>query len=230
MSTGNTYVVISGATDGSVAFWDLTETTEAFMQRLASISLDKLVNCPTRPRTGRGSQGGRWWRSLGSGISRNRQRNGLLSGIVEQESIQKMLDSPIDASESENNATGRSLEISELHPMHILNGFHQSGVNCLHVSEVPPSEHPDVGSLCQLVSGGDDQAVCCLRFEIQSRSTDPDRNILIPDVGETIVKSEYITEFLPKKLIEGKNHTIKIISQEKVDSAHSSAVKGGLCI
>ncbi|KAI4319911.1 hypothetical protein MLD38_033452 [Melastoma candidum] len=234
-SSRNSYMVISGSTDGSVAFWDLTKTIDSFMQRLANISLDKLVNCPKRPRTGRGSQGGRWWRSLGGGISRNRQRNSLAPENVEQKPDEKILEhfaseaSPsanCAACESESKFADFALEISEVHPMHILNGFHQSGANCLHVSRVPPSEHPDVGSLYQLVSGGDDQAVCCLRFEIKSLSTDPDRNLLSPDTGELIVKSEDKTELPQKRQIGRKSHSVKIISQEKVCSAHSSAVKG----
>ncbi|XP_062084393.1 uncharacterized protein LOC133790668 isoform X2 [Humulus lupulus] len=65
------YVVISGATDGSVAFWDISESIDTFMCRVSVLHVEKFIDCQKRPRTGRGSQGGRWWRSLGRSMSKN---------------------------------------------------------------------------------------------------------------------------------------------------------------
>ncbi|KAF3789136.1 hypothetical protein EJ110_NYTH19335 [Nymphaea thermarum] len=60
----NFYLVASGSTDGNIIFWDLTETVRSFMLWVSEIQPEKLIDCNRRPRTGRGSQGGRWWRSL----------------------------------------------------------------------------------------------------------------------------------------------------------------------
>ena len=71
--------MISGATDGSIAFWDLTGSIEAFMQRVSTLHVEKFIDCQKRPRTGRGSQGGRWWRSLSSSLSKRRVGSGLVT-------------------------------------------------------------------------------------------------------------------------------------------------------
>ena len=65
---GSLYMVISGSTDGSIAFWDLTKDVEDFMHQVSSLQIKDYIDCQRRPRTGRGSQGGRWWRGLGSHV------------------------------------------------------------------------------------------------------------------------------------------------------------------
>ena len=66
--TGRVYLVLSGSTDGSITFWDRTESVENFVRYVSNSKVDKHIDCQKRPRTGRGSQGGRWWKALGSGV------------------------------------------------------------------------------------------------------------------------------------------------------------------
>ena len=78
------YLVISGSTDGSVAFWDLTESVENFVRSVSNSLVDKHIDCQKRPRTGRGSQGGRWWKALGSGVStKNPGDNSITARTIE---------------------------------------------------------------------------------------------------------------------------------------------------
>uniref|UniRef100_A0A803M7A0 Transducin/WD40 repeat-like superfamily protein n=1 Tax=Chenopodium quinoa TaxID=63459 RepID=A0A803M7A0_CHEQI len=69
MMTKNIYIIISGSTDGSIAFWDVTKSIETFMQRVSSLHLEKSIDFQKRPRTGRGSQGGRWWKSVDAALN-----------------------------------------------------------------------------------------------------------------------------------------------------------------
>ncbi|KAI7748445.1 hypothetical protein M8C21_007603 [Ambrosia artemisiifolia] len=62
--TKSVFTVISGSTDGSIAIWDVTETVQTFMQKVSNLKKEDCRNFQRRPRTGRGSQGGRQWRSL----------------------------------------------------------------------------------------------------------------------------------------------------------------------
>ncbi|KAF8008258.1 hypothetical protein BT93_K2049 [Corymbia citriodora subsp. variegata] len=228
---GNVYVVVSGATDGSIAFWDLTESVEAFMRRLSDIHLEKLMDCQKRPRTGRGSQGGRWWRSL-SKIARKelpisdhvnmkaiKELNGKLTGGVACGSSSSMLDA---SSELDSNAANSSFEIIEVNPFHVLNGVHQSGVNCLHVCETKHGQSSYGRFLYQLVSGGDDQALHLLKFEVLVQPL-----VQFPDVPSSDIRNSILMEeFLCDEQNQKTKCTIEFISQEKIASAHNSAVKG----
>ncbi|KAI6672617.1 hypothetical protein NL676_000523 [Syzygium grande] len=228
---GNVYVVVSGATDGSIAFWDLTESVEAFMRRLSNIHLEKLMDCQKRPRTGRGSQGGRWWRSL-SKVARAEQPisdpvtvkaikepNGKLTGGVASGSSSSMLDA---SPELDSNASNSSFEINEVNPIHVLNGVHQSGVNCLHVCETKLGQSSNGHFLYQLVSGGDDQALHILEFEVLVQTPVQDPVVPSSDNSNSIL----VEEFLHDEHNQKTEWTIEFISQEKIAYAHNSAVKG----
>ncbi|XP_039161352.1 WD repeat-containing protein 6 isoform X2 [Eucalyptus grandis] len=228
---GNVYVVISGATDGSIAFWDLTESVEAFMRRLSNIHLEKFMDFQKRPRTGRGSQGGRWWRSLSKIACKEqpindpftakaiKELNRKLTGGVACGSSSSMLDA---SPELDSNAANSSFEIIEVNPFHVLNGVHQSGVNCLHVCETKQGQSSDGRFLYQLVSGGDDQALHLLKFEVLVQPP-----VQVPDVPNSDIRNSILVEeFLLDEQNQKTKCTIEFISQEKIASAHNSAVKG----
>lgn len=238
----NLYIVISGATDGSIVFWDLTGSIEAFMERLSTLHLERLIDCQKRPRTGRGSQGGRWWRSLnsrfpkkppgsGSGTAKTRDEpNGNViyddschssssfdgsSHCTRPSSQASENDSPELDKDSADNAT---IVIPEINPLHVLNKIHQSGVNCLHVSEAKRNQSSDGRFMYHIISGGDDQALHCLTFEVLSRSLTPDPEIMT-------VKYDPSLEVHPDE--KQKNiYVIKFTYRDNIASGHSSAVKG----
>lgn len=228
---GNVYVVISGATDGSIAFWDLTESVEAFMRRLSNIHLEKFMDCQKRPRTGRGSQGGRWWRSLSKIACKEQPINDPVTAKAIKELNRKLTggvacgssSSMLDASpELDSNAANSSFEIIEVNPFHVLNGVHQSGVNCLHVCETKHGQSSDGRFLYQLVSGGDDQALHLLKFEVLVQPP-----VQVPDVPNSDIRNSILVEeFLLDEQNQKTKCTIEFISQEKIASAHNSAVKG----
>ncbi|CAN1236319.1 WD repeat-containing protein 6 [Linum grandiflorum] len=199
----NAYVAISGATDGSIAFWDLTASVEAFVHQLSSFDEEKLTNCRTRPRTGRGSQGGRWWRSLTTRVP-NKAQMGSSVELGAQETTNDDMEGSSDASAS----------VQEICHLHILRGVHQSGVNCLRVSDTLRGQMSDNSFQFSLISGGDDQALHCLKFCVSLESTSNDSN------GQALMN--------PVEHIQGriKQHNIRFLDQHKINSAHSSAVKG----
>lgn len=106
-TNGDRYVIISGATDGSITFWDLTQSINSFMQLVAEIQPQTLIDCQTRPKTGRGSCGGRKWRSL-TNYSSNQE-------------------------EEHAHQNKSANDLAEIEPLFIFGCVHQSGVNCLHV-------------------------------------------------------------------------------------------------
>ncbi|KAL4572190.1 hypothetical protein LXL04_018959 [Taraxacum kok-saghyz] len=171
------YIVISGSTDGSIAFWDVTETVETFMRKVEDCKED-CNKFQTRPCTGRGSQGGRRrWRTL-----------------------DKDIQDPISSSSSLDLGCCTSQEIIDMiRPLHVVKNVHQSGVNCLHVSDVRRCES---SFSCNLISGGDDQALHSLTFDVMGMG-----------MGNH------------SSLLENK-YQIVFSDPDKIASAHSSAVKG----
>ncbi|KAK4749758.1 hypothetical protein SAY87_027207 [Trapa incisa] len=214
----NIYILISGATDGSIVFWDLTGSVKAFMEHLSTLHLENLIDCQKRPRTGRGSQGGRWWRSLNSRFPKKH----VDAKSQEKSKVNKLCGAPSSFDDSNGHARSSSqdmengsprlekssvdnsaLEISEIYPLSVLHSIHQSGVNCLHVSEGKPHQITDGHFMYHLVSGGDDQALHCLTWEVlpQSLTDDPDEK----------KKTKCV---------------IKFMYRDRIASGHSSAVKG----
>ncbi|TQE01350.1 hypothetical protein C1H46_013030 [Malus baccata] len=112
---GSMYILISGATDGSIALWDLMKSIQAFVklcQYLITVSSQAIDTA------------------------------------------------------SEVNAYDSSSDIYEISPLAVFENIHQSGVNSLHVSGVEGCRSPEIGFLYNLISGGDDQALSCLTFEL----------------------------------------------------------------
>lgn len=243
---GSVYYVISGATDGSIAFWDLTESVEAFVQRVSTLQVDKFIDCQRRPRTGRGSQGGRWWRTLSR--TKPKEKTGCNSNIVKSgeegaycDTLNHATCSVSTKSNEMGNGTVKALhntfseqelklvdsasEIREIWPIHVMSNVHQSGVNCLHVSEMKNCQRNDCDFQFCVVSGGDDQAIHCLRLDLSLLSIAPDSKIIAPDVVSSVTESENVKIiYYGQKL--NQNYRIRIFNHYRVPSAHGSAIKG----
>ena len=235
---GNVYVAVSGSTDGSIAFWDLTDSVEAFMQWVSVCNVEKFFDCQKRPRSGRGSQGGRWWRSLSSGLSKKRQHGGVVSSKAKDETngVSSLPNGSGDSEmvcsqtmqtgspESEIQTDNSSVEICEIQPLRLLQNIHQSGVNCLHVSEMKGGQNTDSCHVYSVVSGGDDQALRHLTVELSLKSINSDNGIVTPDTRHLVPEPGYEKDIDFQSW--SKNYGIRFLNYEKISSAHSSSVKG----
>ncbi|XP_021812748.1 uncharacterized protein LOC110755775 isoform X3 [Prunus avium] len=244
---GSLYILISGATDGSIAFWDLTRSVQAFMQLVSVLDVEKFIDCQKRPRTGRGSQGGRQWRSLGGSMSKNRLGAGSATVKSGEETDHNLLDRVMDGTsemlndyersrktssqatdtaslDSEVNACDSSSDICEISPLYVFKNIHQSGVNSLHVSDVEGCQSPEIGFLYNLISGGDDQALSCLRFELSVSASDSEFENMTLDVRKSVTQLGNAKNFIHSS--QDKNYWIRFLNHDIVPSAHSSAVKG----
>lgn len=206
---------MSGSTDGSITIWNLTETVLGFMQLISEAHPHMSIDCQRRPRTGRGSQGGRRrWRSLANHSLKKRAGDKsppdgnnpstpyateISSETCGVENTHNTVHEGSDGSNSEMPSSTQSCDIPELMPILLLPGVHQSGVNCLHISYSATDK-----SYC-IISGGDDQAVQCFGFTVGS----------LEDCSTTTAR-----------LNLHDNSTLKILYQHNVPSAHSAAVKG----
>lgn len=204
------YLLISGATDGSIGFWDVTKCVEAFVKQVSSIHIEKYIDCQLRPRTGRGSQGGRKWKLLGSKISKRAQENSNSVGEAAEEDPASSLELTNDhPQENGKNEDADSLpETSEIKTSHVVKNAHQSGVNCLHVSRSNSSPSYGNGLMFNVISGGDDQALHCLSFNILSSSNNRATISEIMDLNQT------------------PSYRIMLTDRGGIASAHSSAIKG----
>ncbi|GLT50571.1 hypothetical protein SLA2020_240490 [Shorea laevis] len=242
---GSMYIVISGATDGSIAFWDITKSVEAFFQWTSILHAEKFIDCQKRPRTGRGSQGGRQWKSLNrivsekgfGGNSATKKAGdeddskllhatcGISTKLLDQES------SMTDCPQAANGALigmeniNSSPEICEVRPIHVMKNVHQSGVNCLHVSEMD-CQSSGYDFLFNVVSGGDDQALHCLRFCLSLLSRDLDSQIWYPERTKSTIETENTQKFTHYSQNQTHSYQIVFFNHHRITSAHSSAVKG----
>lgn len=244
IQVGNAYVVISGSTDGCVTFWDLTDSVEAFMQRVSVCDVEKLFDCQKRPRTGRGSQGGRQWRFYSRGLSKKRQDNNLATSKVKNKSgsinsTTNLTSSVPNKSEDnntvcsqamhaaspelENKTDNSSAEICEIQPLRLLKNVHQSGVNCLHVSEIKGGQNNDSSRMYSIVSGGDDQSLHHIVVELSPKATNFD-GILTPHITHLATEPEYVKDTNFQN--QSRSYEIRFLNSEKFPSAHSSSVKG----
>ncbi|XP_020255003.1 uncharacterized protein LOC109831932 isoform X2 [Asparagus officinalis] len=244
--SGNSYIIVSGSTDGSITFWDITETIDGFMQRTLELRLEMLMGCQRRPQTGRGSQGGRWWKSLKHQPSQKNARVSVTAteAAGDNHNGQGTKQVPVDPSSfgrsdsaknqttSQPNSNIASSEIHQVWPLHILNSVHQSGVNCLHVSERMDCLLSKSETYC-LVSGGDDQAVNYLVFDLtrktmksDSCSSEPtEKSNRMPDCVTGRESGSIFTEKCSSHSMHN-HYQLRVHYRDKVDSAHSSAVKG----
>ena len=213
---GDRYIIVSGSTDGSITLWDLTDTIHGFMQLVSETQPHMVIDCQKRPKTGRGSQGGRRrWRSLannsvkkGNEEALHPSENNLNTSCASTESSHETSGAEENEVIHTENTTSsvQSCEIPEVQPMQVFSGVHQSGVNCLHVSEMRRScSTTGMSSYC-IISGGDDQAVQCFVFTLGSLQQGCSRNTA--------------------NLSSPTSDALKILCQHTVPSAHGSAVKG----
>ncbi|GAB4841817.1 hypothetical protein Ancab_022553 [Ancistrocladus abbreviatus] len=234
----NLYVVISGSTDGSIAFWDISESVESFLWRVSSLHLEKSINSQKRPRTGRGSQGGRWWRSIDIAVREKKQ--GGCSAILDGTSNSRCnmhLATSSESLNSEDSATSfshvtqdvppmleanpddSSVKLCEITPFHILHNVHHAGVNCLSVSGCGSCQSLERGFLYNIVSGGDDQALTFYRFDFVPAETSFNFVDLRAD-SEPESSRNTVNQY------RSQSYRMRFLYQNKVVSAHSSAVKG----
>ncbi|XP_012082975.1 uncharacterized protein LOC105642679 isoform X2 [Jatropha curcas] len=240
---GNVYIVISGATDGSIALWDLTDSIESFMRLLSTLDEQKLISSQTRPRTGRGSQGGRWWRSLSSKPKKKLPVGSVAPRVEDRTNCnsvdhamseastsdplgcttfcaQVMPDKPLEPEMKTVNSTP---EICEIQPLHVLSSIHQSGVNCLHVSDIRDPCSCDSNFFFSVISGGDDQSLHCLKFDL---SICRDSEIITPEVINLFGRPESIKNSIHLSQCQDKKYRIRFLYHDRISSAHSSAIKG----
>lgn len=157
----------------------MTDAVEDFMEHVSMFEPGKYIDYRTRPRTGRGSQGGRLWKSLPQQKTQNVHGDTVLradmqkstgdisshcNGIaLEEHSSKKAIDSGCDFKS----------KFWEISPLYVMNTVHQSGVNCLSVSRIKHSQHPNWQSVFVVLSGGDDQALNNVLFGVSPQCTGP---------------------------------------------------------
>lgn len=210
------------------------------MRQISGLELENCMEFQKRPRTGRGSQGGRRWRHVDNHSANKKPEHTILR---ETANIQIV---PDGCSDMENHVVGTSeSSVSEqsnqamffsgrekdnlspkttvLMAVKVLDKIHQSGVNCLWVSGTKDHSLLDFISSFYVVSGGDDQAINCLRCDLEINPTRENSQILNGNIHCTIVPvgmSNSSHHFLIQ------NHQMQVLYLDKVTSAHNSAVKG----
>lgn len=167
------------------------------MQKVSAFVKEGCSNFQKRPRTGRGSQGGRQWRSLD--ISKEKPKT-----------LENIEDNTRDQPSSN---LGSSQETDMIWPLHVIKNGHQSGVNCLHVSEAVKDSKSRFS--CNVISGGDDQAVHCYYFKVMGP--------LLDHYSDNKPTSETHED---KNCKKEKKYQIVFSHTDQIASAHSSAVKG----
>ncbi|WOL19113.1 WD repeat-containing protein 6 isoform X2 [Canna indica] len=237
---GNAYFLISGSTDGSITFWDLTEAVESFMQLVLDVQPQMFIDCQRRPKTGRGSQGGRWWRSLinlysgKNGINNNNDLNSRENEHETSSTAENDLMSHPSSTQFRSVIPRRPsnipCDLREIQPLCVFSSVHQSGVNCLHVSEMKKSQHSKSEVDYCIISGGDDQSLHVLGFSLQVEPTEENsvhdqstsrRIHIVSATSDKLTGSCFFSSCSVDRHIK-----LRILLQNRVLSAHSSAVKG----
>ncbi|XP_060217545.1 uncharacterized protein LOC132644899 isoform X2 [Lycium barbarum] len=243
---GNRYIIISGSTDGCIAIWDLTDHVENFMRQLSAFQLGKGLDSQRRPRTGRGSQGGRQWRLLRSQVSnkitgdeqlsevpvlKGKPDNGFCATTVPG-TDKNVQDHALGGNShsventdvvSPDTSTGIKEVLQKACPLHVFKDVHQSGVNCLHVSDINGPEVSDRRSTFYVLSGGDDQSLNCLRLDFALTSMGQSSESSTLEQNSTTASQNVGGDVHNYQV---GNHDIKFMLHDKITSAHSSAVKG----
>lgn len=234
-------MAITGSTDGTIAIWDLTECVENFMRQTSGLQMENLKEFQKRPRTGRGSQGGRWWRSIDGHNAKKKPFEGKTCmdfvPVGRTDSSNEMESRTSETSLSEKGSAHFTVQVdkqdssiperrnvdllpekSVLAPLKILDSVHQSGINCLYVSDIKDLRPSDSRFSFYVVSGGDDQAINCLRCDLE---VNPKGEIQsIRSTSPQVAINNYDHHFLIQ------NHQMHVLCLDKIISAHSSAVKG----
>ncbi|KAL3689810.1 hypothetical protein R1sor_016119 [Riccia sorocarpa] len=223
----DTYLVLTGATNGNIALWDLTTTVIKHMNSGEALGVQEAVSSVLRPLTGRGSQGGRR-RKTREELKLVKKSEAQLVKKPECEAPKSDSEvstltnsiSTYDSSETQGQDTTAAMEkdprIPALSLIQEIQGAHQSGVNCMSVARL--QQAADNSSCAELVyiviSGGDDQAIHLAAVRLVTSpyplSADSEGKRKFED---TLQRTE---QFLD----------LKFLSHRKIPCAHSSAVKG----
>ncbi|XP_059311756.1 LOW QUALITY PROTEIN: uncharacterized protein LOC132063295 [Lycium ferocissimum] len=242
---GNRYIIISGSTDGCIAIWDLTDHVENFMRQLSAFQIGKGLDSQKRPRTGRGSQGGRQWRSLRSQVSNKITGDEQLSEVpvlkgkpdngfgattvpgtdknVQHHALGGNSHSVENTDLVSPDTSTGMWKLQKACPLHVFEDVHQSGVNCLHVSDINGHEVSDRRSTFYVLSGGDDQSLNCLRLDFSLTSMGQSSESSTLEQNSTTTSQNVGGDVHNYQV---GNHDIKFMLHDKITSAHSSAVKG----
>ncbi|KAJ8573664.1 hypothetical protein K7X08_010175 [Anisodus acutangulus] len=244
---GSRYIIISGSTDGSIAFWDLTDHVENFMRQLSAIQIGKGLDSQKRPHTGRGSQGGQQWRSLGSQVSNKKTGDEQLSEVPVSKGKPDNGFCATAVPGTEKNVQHHALRrishsVENTHvfspdictvikevlqkaccPLHVFKDVHQSGVNCLHVSDINGPEVSDRRFTFYVLSGGDDQSLSCLRLDFSLTAMRQSSESSTLEQNSTTSSQNGGGDFHNYQV---GNHDVKFMLHDKITSAHSSAVEG----
>lgn len=203
------YMVFSGATDGSIALWNVTDIVSEFCHKQLGKGYEKVH----RPPSGRGSQGGRRWklskRQKGDQVKSFNEELGEEASLMDSNETLEDFFSHISLGYDSDVglASYWGLDLAKegftdpytLSPEFLLPSAHQSGVNSLFASTVKEENHTQqMGHMWIVVSGGDDQALHVATF--------------------TVNKSYNSSANTKSKVV--------CLIKESILSAHSSAIKG----
>ena len=99
------------------------------------------------------------------------------------------------------NSDDSPSEKCKIRPLHILNNVHQSGVNCLHASDIQDCHSSRGGFLLNIIlSGGDDQALYYLRFELSLSATVTNNDFIPPHAAQNPLLDCLLTTLNTKRL------------------------------
>ncbi|KAI5063151.1 hypothetical protein GOP47_0021698 [Adiantum capillus-veneris] len=193
------FMVFSGATDGSIAIWDVTDTVLEFCHKQLGQGNQRMF----RPPSGRGSQGGRRWKlSRHHDIDQKQVSSGEHSTKTDISKHCEEVSNNVDCHshvETMQAADQAFIYPLVLKPELVLPCAHQSGVNSLSVSTLKDEEHMQQNDrLWVVVSGGDDQALHVAIFKTMET-----------DCISTNTRANTVG-----------------VSEMSIVSAHSSAIKG----
>jgi hypothetical protein len=115
--------------------------------------------------------------------------------------------------------------ICEIRPFHVFNNVHQSGVNSLHISDIQDIQSSENGFAFSVISGGDDQALHCLKFDLSPLSTGKDSDVVTSNLINLFTSSESMKNNCCRQSQTNK-YRIRFLYHDRIISAHSSAIKG----
>ena len=96
------------------------------------------------------------------------------------------------------NSDDSPSEKCKIRPLHILNNVYQSGVNCLHAPDIQDCHSSHGGFWLNIIlSGGDNQALYYLRFELSLLATVTNNDFIPPHAAQNPVLDCLFTILTP---------------------------------